>query len=72
MVFALIHVSLLLYKTGTQSLPLSFTVKYVRRIYGRIAGNQLPGHLLLFFKGTVKIISHGKIGKSKVVLFTAA
>ena len=46
--------------------------KNIHRIYGRIAGNQLPGHVLLFFTGTRKIISHGRIGKSKVVLLKAA
>ena len=30
------------------------TVKNIRRIYGRIAGNQLPGHVLLFYTGTRK------------------
>ena len=28
--------------------------KNIHRIYGRIAGNQLPGHVLLFFTGTRK------------------
>ena len=28
--------------------------KKIRRIYSRIAGNQLPGHVPLFFTGTLK------------------
>ena len=60
--------------TLTKLLLLSLLVhcKNIRRIYGRIAGNQMPGHVPLFFMGTRKIISHDRIGKSKVVLFTAA
>ena len=42
--------------------------KNIRRIYGRIAGNQLPGHVLLFFRESVKIISHGMIETSKCYL----
>ena len=49
-----------------------YTAKTIRRIYGRIAGNQLPGHVPLFLTVTRKIISHGMTGKSKVVLPTAA
>ena len=48
------------------------TVKNIRRMHGKISGNQLPGHVPLFFTGTRKNISHGRIGKSKVVLLTAA
>ena len=43
-----------------------FFVKY--SIYGRIDGYQLLRHIPLFFMGTRKIISHGRIGKSKVAL----
>ena len=43
--------------------------KNIRRIYGRIAGNLLPGHAPFFLR---KNISHGRIGKRKVVLLTAA
>ena len=45
-----------------------YTVENICRIYGRIhaAGNQLPGQIPLVFTGTVKIISHYRIGKSKV------
>ena len=32
----------------------AYIVKNIRRIYGRIAGNQLPGHVPLFFTGTRK------------------
>ena len=46
--------------------------KNIRRIYSRIAGNQLPGRVPLFLREPVKIISHGRIRKSKVVLLTAA
>ena len=46
--------------------------KYIRRIYGRIPGNQLPGHVPLFLWEPVKKIPHGRIGTSKVVLHTAA
>ena len=57
--------------TLTANLTQTFcTVKNIRRIYGRIAGNQLPGHVRQFFTGTRKIISHGRIGKGKVVLLT--
>ena len=45
--------------------------KNIRRIYGRITGNQLPGHVPLFLRDPVKIIS-GSMGKSKVVLLTTA
>ena len=48
------------------------TVKNIRRIYGKIAGNQPTGHVPLFFAGTRKVISHGRIEKSKAVLLTAA
>ena len=51
---------------------ISCSVKDMRRIYGRIAGNQLQGHVTLFLREPVKISSHGKIGKSKVVLLTGA
>ena len=47
---------------------LRYTVKNIRRIYGRVASNQLP----FFLREHVKIISHGRIGQSKVVLLTAA
>ena len=57
---------------GTLTGPLGAFLKNIRRIFGRIADNQLPGHLPLFFTGTRKIISHGRIGKTKVVLLTAA
>ena len=40
----------------------------IRRIYCRIAGTQLPGHVPLFLREPVKIILHGRTGKTKVVL----
>ena len=43
------------------------TVKNIHRIYGRVACNQLPGHARLFLRELVKIISHGRIGKSKKI-----
>ena len=46
--------------------------KNIRRIYDRIAGNLLPGYVPVFLREPVKIISHGMIGKSKVVFLTAA
>ena len=33
---------------------IKYTVKNIRRIYGRIAGNQLPGQVPLIFTGTRK------------------
>ena len=48
------------------------TVKNIRRIYGRIAGNQLQGYVPLFLREPVKNISHGRTGKSKAVLLTTA
>ena len=33
---------------------INYTVKNIRRIYGRIAGNQLPGQVPLIFTGTRK------------------
>ena len=55
----------------------NYTVKNIRRIWGRIPGNQLPGHVPLFFfyiffRELIKIISHDRIGKSKIVLLMAA
>ena len=32
----------------------SYTVESIRKIYSRIAGNQLPGHVPLFLTGTNK------------------
>ena len=46
--------------------------KNIRKIYGRIADNQLPGHVQLFLREPLKIISHGRIGQSTVVLLTTA
>ena len=43
-------------------------LKNIRRIYGRIAGNQLPGHVPLFLRESVKIVSHGMIETSKCYL----
>ena len=58
-------------QTGVYLL-LKYTVKNIRRIYDRITGNQLPGHVPLFLRDPVKIISHGSMGKSKVVFLTTA
>ena len=45
--------------TGCIDIPIMlykhcYTVKNILRIYGRIAGNQLSGHVPLFFRGTRK------------------
>ena len=32
------------------SFYVSYSVKNIRRIYGRIAGNELPGHVPLFLR----------------------
>ena len=48
-----------------------YTAKTIRRIYGRIVGNQLPGHVPLFLTVTRKNYL-GMTGKRKTVLLTAA
>ena len=50
----------------------TYTVKNIRRIYGRTVGNQLPGHVPSFLREPVEMISYGRIGKCNVVLLTAS
>ena len=47
-------------------------MKNIRRIYGRIAGKQLPVNVPLFLRESVKITSLGKTGQGKVMLLMAA
>ena len=46
------------------------TVKNIRRIYGRMAGNRLPGHVPFFFFFFTETRKN-YLAKSKIVLLTA-